>query len=165
MNEKIEERQIEIYGAKISVYSDGSVWNQRGSRNCRRFGDTTDKGYKVILLRDNGKKRTVFVHKLVAMAFVPNPENKPQINHKNGNKADNRPENLEWCTNMENQRHRHEVLHHHGRRRPVMCVDTGKTYETTKSASEDTKTNRGNIIRSANSNHLKAGGYKWEWGR
>lgn len=56
--------------------------------------------YKTVL---NG--RTIVVHRIIAKVWVPNPENKPFVNHINGNKADNRAENLEWCTTSENLLH------------------------------------------------------------
>lgn len=55
-------------------------------------------GYLSVSLYKNNKTKTHRVHRLVAQAFIPNPENKPQINHKNENKLDNCVENLEWCT-------------------------------------------------------------------
>ena len=158
----VQEIVLNVYGANISVYSDGSVWNHRGSRNKRRFGDVSPKGYRRIIVRDNGRIRTVFVHRLVAEAFVPNPKGLPQVNHKDGDKLNNRPENLEWCTNEENLRHRYDVLGKY-LRKPILCIETGICYESAVMAAERTGINRANICECANGKRKSAGGYKWKW--
>jgi hypothetical protein len=69
------------------------------------------KGYEVVYPSNRNKegyKTSVLVHRLVAEAFIPNPENKPQVNHKDGNKRNNCADNLEWVTNLENHNHKLE---------------------------------------------------------
>ena len=63
------------------------------------------KGYEYAGIHKNGKQKKIHVHTLVAKAFLPNPENKPFVNHIDGNKSNNRVENLEWVTPSENIQH------------------------------------------------------------
>lgn len=60
------------------------------------------KGYLKVMLYLNGKRKHAFVHRLVAEAFIPNPNELSQVNHKDGNKTNNCVHNLEWCTGKEN---------------------------------------------------------------
>ena len=66
-------------------------------------------GYAIIHLTKNSAKITFRVHRLVANHFIPNPENKPEVNHKDGNKLNNAADNLEWCTRIENEKHAYET--------------------------------------------------------
>lgn len=66
-------------------------------------------GYLLVDLRKDGKRYLKCVHRLVAETFIPNPENKPQVNHKDGNKLNNTVNNLEWVTCSENQQHAFDI--------------------------------------------------------
>lgn len=77
----------------------GNVYDSNGIINDRRLFD--QHGYLVVQLFDGECFRLKKVHRLVAMAFIPNPENKPTVNHKDGNKHNNCVSNLEWATNSE----------------------------------------------------------------
>ena len=63
------------------------------------------KGYLHVMLCKDSKVKWFSIHRLVALTFIPNPEEKPQVNHRDGHKLNNHVSNLEWCTRSENQRH------------------------------------------------------------
>lgn len=87
-------------------------------------------GYIKTSLNKNGKGKDLFVHRLVAEAFIPNPYSKRTVNHINGDKADNRLENLEWATYSENNLHAYEKLGHKSPRGWTGCF--GAEHHTSK---------------------------------
>lgn len=96
-----EDGRVETYDFNY-IRSNGKPMNRKG-RFLRPSIDTD--GYYRCVFSFKGKRRTVPVHKLVALAFIPNPENKETVNHINGIKTDNRVENLEWATQKEQKAH------------------------------------------------------------
>lgn len=86
-----------------SIDEIGNIFNIKLNRHI--IPNTSYKGYVSVTLNNNGLKKYFKVHRLVAMTFIPNPENKPQVNHIDGNKSNNSVYNLEWVTNSENVKH------------------------------------------------------------
>lgn len=84
------------------VLPDGSYLPEK-----RRKISTHRTGYSYIVQKINGKQVFLLIHRLVAEAFIPNPNNLPEVNHKNLDKSDCRASNLEWCTRRENMEHYH----------------------------------------------------------
>lgn len=133
------------------------------------------KGYERVYLSVHNEDKWIPVHRIVAKAFIPNKMNKPQVNHKDGNKLNNNVENLEWCTNGENQKHAYamglnKVTGRAGRKKvPVIMIDlkTRKelgTYESITAASKQTGVCAENIKKVLKGERSHAGGYWWKRG-
>ncbi len=84
------------------IYEDGRVWSKKSNKFLKP--GTNSRGYKHINLYKEGKRTNPLIHRLVALHYIPNPENKKCVDHINRIKTDNRVENLRWATDSENQR-------------------------------------------------------------
>ena len=138
-------------------------------------------GYPQVGLSKDCVSITQKVHRLVAKAFIPNPENKPQINHISGVKDDNRVENLEWCTSSENTKHSYDILGRVGKTnmkgrfgklnvlsKKVQQINpkTGKvirTYHALADAARLGGFQRSKIGLVCNGKRKLSGGFKWKF--
>lgn len=98
-NMREEWKPVKGYEDLYEVSSYGQVKNSNGRIKKQTINK---KGYAMVHLWKNGKEKTCRVHRLVAQAFIPNPNNLPEINHKSEIKTQNNVENLEWCTSEYN---------------------------------------------------------------
>lgn len=100
--------EIEIVGfaGKYTISDRGHVRSRRRQGSDGRvLKPQINNGYLRVSLRDGAKRKFYYVHQLVAVAFLGNPDGKPCVNHIDGNKLNNAVENLEWCTYSENMKH------------------------------------------------------------
>ena len=154
-------RDIPGYDGRYQVSDAGRVRGPRGVLRPFRSRD----GYLINTASVHGTQLRTGVHRLVATAFVPNPENKPQVNHINGDKTDNRPENLEWVTCSENNLHRRRVLNGGGGRakRLVVCMDTGARYPSITEAAAATGSALVGILKCCKGQRNKTNGLRWAY--
>ena len=152
----------------------GHKWQRKGVHKIK-LHENNGYGYLMADLHKNNKSKSIAVHRLVAQAFIPNPENKQQVNHKNGDKTDNRVENLEWATAKENIRHAFDNgLNGYSEYRcqrareasakPVKCVETGEVFDSLTDAARKYNIDLGNMSGCVNGYKYKrtAGGYHWQ---
>lgn len=120
-----------------SVSDDGKVRNNKTGKILASYPDSN--GYPSVGLCRDGKQIKMRVHRLVAEAFIPNPLNLHDINHKDGNKFNNHKLNLEYCTRSYNMLHSYRVLGKGARnaeRKAVLCVETSMVYPTVEAAAK-----------------------------
>lgn len=160
-------KEIEGYENLYQISDQGTVkalGNDR-TRKDRILKPAKDKkGYLVVGLSKQGKLKTHRVHRLVAQAFIPNPQNLEQVNHKDEDKTNNQLTNLEWCTRLYNNNYgtRNKRIAE-SRSKQVLCVETGKIYHSIKEVHRQLGLSRGNISSACNGKLKEAYGYHWRF--
>lgn len=163
-------KKIECF-PNYSVSNTGLVRNDDTGKLVKSYKSST--GYSITHLSKDKRKYNVKIHRIVAQAFIPNQRNERCVNHINGNKQDNRVENLEWCSHSWNNIHSYRTL---GRSsinaitamaaanlKPVVCVESGIVYGSIKEAANRTGALRGNISLCLAGKRSTAGGYHWRY--
>lgn len=143
------------------LYKVSTLGRVKGKHRIKSQQDN-GKGYLMVRLNKNGESRWHLVHRLVAKAFIENPQNKPTVNHIDGNRKNNKFNNLEWATYSENNLHSYRS---NGRKSalavPIYCIETGKIYKSSYDASKDTGIPQSSINRCANGIFKSTNGTHW----
>ena len=181
-----EWRNIEGYEGKYQVSNLGRVRSFIKTKSGKILSLTPDKnGYLACHLYKNGKRKCEKVHRLVAQEFIPNPNNLPQVNHKDEVKTNNNSDNLEWCTNEYNHnygtinkrisrsnkgKHTGEKSYLYGKKgkehptsKKIRCITTGEKFESISEASNKYKINVSSITGCCKGRLKTAGKMRWEY--
>ena len=142
------------YEGLYGITSCGRVWSYRRKRFLKH--GVNRKGYLYVVLCKDGKTKTYTIHKLVAEAYIPNPNNLPQVDHIDNDKTDNYVNNLQWMTNRDNCRKSHNKA-------ILQYTLEGEFVREWPSASDVGREVQGNICACLKGRIPTAYGYKWAY--
>lgn len=159
---------IEGYEGLYAVTSCGKVWSYKRKKFLKPYKEHT--GYLRVDLMKDGVKKHHKIHRFVAKAYIPNPENLKQVNHKDENKQNNSVNNLEWCTNdynahygTKNERIGIANKNHPNLSKKVICVETNQVFESISEATRKTGICTSQISKCCSGVYKSAGKLHWEY--
>ena len=174
--ELIEEwKDIEGYNGLYQISNLGKIKSFRKSSKCKSNNGyiinpgVDNNGYLVCVLNNNGNRKTYKIHRLVALAFIPNPNNYSDVNHKDENKSNNRIDNLEWMSHKNNMNYgtlKERIRTYHKTKHVLQYSLDGQLIKEWISISEPAKLLKisvGNIINCCKRRCKTVGGYKWSY--
>ena len=154
-------KDIRNYENMYAVTEDGRVWSYKSNKFLKQT--LLNRGYLQVELYNNGVGKKFLIHRLVAEAYLPNPDNLPQVNHKDENKQNNSVENLEWCTEKENDNYGNRNKNiARANATAVRCVELDRIFESISEAARELNLCKSNICRCLKKQSRTTGGYHWE---
>ena len=157
-----------IYEGQETDYSVSTEGEVRKDTTNYILSQSSQQDYKFVGLIINGRQKRMRVHRMVALAFIDNPDNKPYVNHINGNRSDNNVENLEWVTPSENTQHAVDTgLFKSGRARAVIQYNLNgeqmATFESASEAARQTGGSQSKITMCCRRQRDSANDYQWRY--
>lgn len=132
---------------------DGRIWSHKRKKFLKLCG--VPENYQIVTI----KGKSQYVHRLVALAYLENPNNLPCVNHKDEHKHHNWVDNLEWCTAKYNKNYGT----HATRKTPVHCIELDKTFESQQAASIELNIHPATLNSCLKGRQSTAGGYHWQY--
>ena len=157
-----------IYEGQETDYSVSTEGEVRKDTTNYILSQSSQQDYKFVGLIINGKQKRMRVHRMIALTFIDNPDNKPYVNHINGNRSDNNVENLEWVTPSENTQHAVNTgLFKSGRTRVVIQYNLNgeqmATFESATEAARQTGGSQSKITMCCRRQRDSANDYQWRY--
>lgn len=152
-------RTIKGYDGLYAVTKSGEVYSYRSGKFLKQTVDSN--GYLKVNLCKDGAKKTHLVHRLVAEAFIPNPDNLPCINHVSENKLNNRVENLEYCSHAYNNAYGTRITRI---QRAVYCHELNKLFGSIRDAAKELGADASKIVKVCNGKLKSTHGYTFSYG-
>lgn len=149
-------KDIVGYEGLYAITSCGKVWSYRSNRFIQPSHDK-DGYYRIMLVKDKQRKNH-YVHRLVAMTYLPNPNNYPQVNHIDEVKDHNWINNLEWCDAKYNCCYGNRNVN---KSKPVYCVELDKAFSSQRAAAIELGLNSRSISKCCSGIYKSTGGYHW----
>lgn len=153
-------KDIRGYEGLYAITMSGRVWSYRR----KKFLKPADggNGYMTVALCKDGKQKSFRIHRLVAEAYIPNPDNKPQVGHIDDNPKNNCWDNLYWTTSLNNINYGKRAKCRFGAKK-IICLETGQIFRTISEAAEEMKLDQGNISRVCNGKAKTTGEYHFKF--
>lgn len=148
-------RDIPGYEGYYAITSCGQVWSYHSQKFMALHSDKD--GYLRVVLHKNGKAKCYGVHRLVALAYIPNPNGLPEINHKDEVKYHNWLDNLEWCDRKYN------TIYGKRNKKPVYCVELDRVFESGIDACKELGINGSQLSKVCRGERQTCGGYHWRF--